>query len=124
MKDIGGAFGVAAGGGFGLGGTSANLAGAIEGETFEIEQMYPAYLAVAKLQEESAAVASMEFAVAAENIHAAMYTKAKEAVDGGKDVELGPVQICSVCGHTIEGDVPQKCPICQAAAAKFVTFAS
>ena len=85
--------------------------------------MYPAYLAVAKAQEEPAAVRSMEYALAAEQIHAAMYTKAKEAVDGGSDVALGTVQICNVCGHTLEGDAPDTCPICGAKKEKYVAFA-
>jgi rubrerythrin len=123
MADVAGAFLVPSGGGFGLGSTSDNLAGAIEGETFEIKEMYPAYLEVAKMQGEKAAERSMNFAVATENIHAAMYTRAKGAVDGGKDVDLGPVQICTVCGHTIEGDLPDKCPICGVKKEMYVTFA-
>jgi len=123
MADVGGGFTVAAGGGFGLRGTSDALAGAIEGETFEINEMYPAYLAVAEAQGEQAAIRSMNFAVSAEKIHAAMYARAKEAVDAGNDVELGAVQICSVCGHTIEGDAPDQCPVCKATGDKYVTFA-
>jgi len=123
MKSVAGAHDVTAGGGFGLGTTSENLQGAIEGETFEVEQMYPAYLAVANMQDESAAVRSMEFAIAAEKIHAAMFDKARKAVDAGNDVELGPVQICSVCGHTIEGDAPERCPICNAVKEKYIPFA-
>ena len=123
MKDVAGAFGVSAGGGFGDGATSENLAGAIGGETFEIEEMYPAYLEVAKLQDEPAAVQSMGYAVSAEKIHAAMYTKAKAAVDAGADVELGRVQICSNCGHTIEGDAPDVCPICNVKKQMYHEFA-
>ena len=123
MADMAGAFLTPSGGGFGLGSTSENLAGAIEGETFEINEMYPAYLDVAKMQGEKAAERSMNYAIAAENIHAAMYTRAKEAVDGGKDVELGPVQICTLCGHTIEGDLPDTCPICGVKKEMYLTFA-
>ena len=123
MRDVSGAFDVTGGGGFGLRGTSENLQGAIDGETFEINEMYPAYLSVANMQNESAAVRSMEFAIAAEKIHAAMYTKAKKAVDAGEDVQFGPVQICTVCGHTLEGSVPERCPICNASRDKYVTFA-
>ena len=124
MKNVAGGFSVTSGGGFGLCSTSDNLAGAIEGETFEINEMYPTYLAVANLQRENAAVKSMGYAVAAENIHAAMYTKAKKAVDAGKDVKLGPIQICTNCGHTIEGGhIPDRCPICKASGKKYLTFA-
>lgn len=123
MAKVAGAHLVAAGGGFGLGTTSQNLAGAIEGETFEVQEMYPAYMAIARAQGEKAAIKSIHYAVEAEKIHAAMYTAAKKAVDAGNDVKLGPVQICGVCGHTVEGEAPAKCPVCAAKKDKFKTFA-
>jgi len=123
MAKEAGAFLVPAGGGFGLGSTSANLAGAIEGELFEVNEMYPAYLAEAKRQKEAAAVKSMTFAMKAERIHARMYQKAKQAVDRKRDVRLGPVHICTMCGHTIEGRLPSKCPVCGAARSRYVSFA-
>jgi rubrerythrin len=124
LRNVDGAFPVNAMAGFGLGATSDNLAGAIEGETFEINEMYPAYLTVAESQEEPQAVRSMNFALSAEKIHAVMFSNAKEAVDTGKDVELGPVSICSVCGHTLEGEAPDRCPICNAIREKYKTFAA
>ncbi|HET6430053.1 MAG TPA: rubrerythrin family protein [Phycisphaerae bacterium] len=123
LARVGGAFLCASGGGFGLTDTSANLAGAIEGETFEVESMYPAYLAEARRQGEAAAEKSCLYAWEAEKIHAAMFAKARRAVGSGKDVKLGTVQICLVCGHTVEGDAPDKCPICSAVKSKFVAFA-
>jgi len=123
MSKEAGAFLVPAGGGFGLGSTSANLAGAIEGELFEVNEMYPAYLAEAKRQGERTAVRSMTFAFKAEKIHARMYQKAKQAVDRKRDVKLGAVHICTMCGHTIEGRLPKKCPICGAAQSRYESFA-
>jgi rubrerythrin len=84
--------------------------------------MYPAYLAVAQLQDEGAARRSGEWALAAEKIHAAMYLKAKQAAETGKDVALKDVYICPICGHTVEGGAPDKCPVCGALKAKFVKF--
>ena len=123
MADVTGAHLVAAGGGFGLVGTGQNLQGAIDGETFEVEEMYPSYLEVARAQDEQGAVKSMGYALAAEKIHAVMFTKAKQAVDARQDVELGAVQICTNCGHTIEGPVPDTCPICSVLGKMYVTFA-
>jgi len=123
MRDVAGAFLVAAGGGFGVGTTSENLQNAIDGEMHEVEEMYPVYLAGAKLQAEKGAERSFNYALSAEKIHAAMYQEAKQAVDSGSDVELGPVQICVVCGYTAEGEAPGKCPICAAGRDKFETFA-
>ncbi|HUT36907.1 MAG TPA: rubrerythrin family protein [Planctomycetota bacterium] len=123
MADEAGAHLVASGAGFGLGSTSQNLAGAIEGETFEVEEMYPAYIAVARDQGEKGAVQSFHYAVTAEKFHAALYAEAKKAVDAGRDMKIGPVVICGVCGYTAEGAVPAKCPICGAAKDQFTTFA-
>ena len=106
-----------------LGTSAPNLAAAIEGETFEVEEMYPAYDAIAKLQDEKAAARSIHYALEAEKIHAAMYREAQQAVQAGKDVELGSIYICSVCGHTGEGEPPERCPVCGATADKFRTFA-
>ena len=81
MKKIMGGFGVDAGAGFGLGTTSENLAGAIEGETHEVEEMYPAFINVAEMQNEKGAVRTLNWAMAAEKIHNEMFKKAKKAVD-------------------------------------------
>lgn len=102
--------------------TAQNLQAAIDGETFEVEEMYPAYLAVAQLQDEGAARRSGEWALAAEKIHAAMYRKAKQAAETRTDMVLKDVYICPICGHTVEGGAPDKCPICGALKAKFVKF--
>ncbi len=123
MAKVPGPFSVTAGAGFGVGTTAENLAGAIEGEMFEVEQMYPAYLAVAQAQNEKNAIRSMNFALAAEKVHAQMYANAKSAVEGGKDVVLGAVQVCSVCGHTLEGEAPDNCPVCNAKKERYETFA-
>lgn len=105
-----------------LGSSSDNLDAAIAGETYEVEEMYPAYDAVAKLQEEKGAQRSIHYALEAEKIHAAMYSRAKEAVKSGKDLEVGQIYICSVCGYTGEGEPPDRCPICGATRDKFKLF--
>ena len=102
--------------------TLQNLEAALGGETFEITEMYPAYIEVAKLQAEKRALGSMSDAMAAEKIHAALYSKAKDAVAGGSDVALGKVYVCAVCGYTIEGEAPDNCPICSALRSKFMEF--
>jgi len=84
--------------------------------------MYPAYDAVAKLQGESGAIRSIHYAIEAEKIHADMYKSAKAEADAGKDTEIGNVYICPICGYTVEGDAPDKCPVCGAPREKFVEF--
>lgn len=106
----------------GVGESPANLQVAIDGETFEVEEMYPAYKAVAELQEEKGAVRSTHYALEAEKVHAGMYQKARQAVLAGKDVEVGDIYICDVCGWTLEGEAPDRCPICGAPRDKFRKF--
>jgi rubrerythrin len=105
-----------------LGKTAENLEAAIGGEHLEIEELYPAFQMVAELQGERAAVRSNRWALEAEKIHAAMYDKAKIAVEVGTDVELGRVYVCSVCGWTGEGEPPDECPLCRAKKESFATF--
>lgn len=107
---------------FGTRDVSGDLQAGIDGETFEINEMYPAYKAVAQLQGERAAETSFTWALEAEKIHVGLYQKAKLAVDQGKDVDLGPIQICTSCGYTVEGDAPDECPICKASKDKFKAF--
>lgn len=106
----------------GLGSTSDNLAVAIAGENFEVDEMYPAYVAVAQEQGETRAERSMNWALEAEKIHAEMYAAAKKAVDGGSDADIGTIWICDMCGYTVEGEPPDKCPICGASRDRFKSF--
>ena len=106
----------------GIGTTAENLAEAVGGETFEVEEMYPAYIQVAELQGEKMAGIFLRAAMAAEKVHAAVYKKAKEAVDKAMDLGAKPIHVCTVCGFTMEGDAPDKCPICGAPKEKFVMF--
>ncbi len=108
-----------------LGGASdtvKNLQAAIGGETFEVDEMYPAYLATAKEQQEKGAIVTMERALEAEKVHAALYTRAKQSAEAKQDVTLKPIHVCEVCGWTVEGDAPDKCPLCGAPASRFRKF--
>jgi rubrerythrin len=103
-------------------GSSENLQVAIDGENYESNEMYPAFNAVAKLQEERNAQRSTDWALQAEKVHAGMYQRAKQAVDNNEDVKLGPIYICELCGFTVEGEAPNRCPICGAPKDKFRAF--
>lgn len=97
----------------GIGSTEENLKEAIAGETHEFSDMYPAMIEEAAAEGENAAKRYFEFANKAEKIHAELYTKAAEAdSDVFADAEF---YICSVCGHTQDGEATEKCPICGAA---------
>ncbi len=106
----------------GVQGTSENLQEAINGETYEVEQMYPAFLAVAGLQEEKRAQRTMDYALEAEKTHAALYAEAKQAADAGRDAKLDTVYVCEVCGYTVVGEPPDRCPVCNAKRERFRAF--
>jgi rubrerythrin len=106
----------------GIGDTVANLEAAIGGENYENTEMYPAFNAVAKLQEEKGAMRSIHYALEAEKIHEAMYGETKQMVEVGNDIKSAPVYVCPVCGYTVIGDAPGKCPVCGLLSSKFVEF--
>jgi len=56
-------------------------------------------------------------------MHKALFEKAGEAVEAGRDVQLGAVQVCEVCGYTLEGDAPDVCPVCNARKERFTAYA-
>ena len=109
-------------GAFGPGDTLKNLGLAVAGESFEVEQMYPAYIEVAKLQSENQAQRSFEWSYYTEKMHLELFKRAQKTVEKKKDLDLGPVQVCEVCGYTLEGDAPDECPLCMAKKDMFKSF--
>lgn len=109
-------------GAFGPGDTLKNLDLAIDGENFEVTEMYPVYMEVAKFQGEKSAFRSFDWSYQTEKQHLAMYQKAKAAVSNGKDMDLDTVQVCEVCGYTLEGEAPDTCPVCGSKKEKFTAY--
>ncbi len=98
----------------GIKSTAENLKAAYEGETYEKKEMYPEFIETAKQEGEADAERTFTWAIKAEEVHAELYTRALEAVNAGKDAELGSLQVCQTCGYTVEGDAPDTCPVCGA----------
>ena len=102
--------------------TLDNLKEAVAGENFEVEEMYPAYISVAIEQNEKGAEQSKKWALAAEKVHAGLYQKAAQSVGQGRDADLKSIHVCGVCGWTVEGEAPDKCPVCGSPREKFKKF--
>lgn len=98
----------------GIKATTDNLQAAIEGEGFEFQEMYPPYLAQAREEGNRRAAISFENALAVEEIHYNLYVEALAAVKDGKDLSEERIFVCGVCGNTVYGEAPDKCPICGA----------
>jgi rubrerythrin len=108
---------------FGPGDTAKNLGLAIAGESFEIEEMYPTYIEVAKFQGEKSAARSFDWSYQTELQHKALFEKAKASVDNGEDTDIGDVHVCQLCGYTLEGEAPDECPVCKAKKERFKAYA-
>jgi rubrerythrin len=90
--------------------TAENLQGAIKGESYESDTMYPEFLAVAKADDARAAIRTLEFAAAAEKEHAKLYQNALANL--GKNAPED-YYVCQVCGMTLTELPAKKCPSCR-----------
>jgi len=102
--------------------TEGNLDTGINGELFEVDEMYPAYLSTAVLQKEKGAELAINYALAAEKVHAQFYKQAKEQVQKNEDMKIDEVYVCPICGYTNIGNRLEKCPVCNAPKDKFKNF--
>jgi len=92
--------------------TLENLQAAEAGEGYEFQTMYPKFVAEAEKEGNKMALQSFKGAMAVEKIHYDLYGQALAAVKGGKDLAAAGIYVCPVCGNTVIGTVPDKCPIC------------
>lgn len=96
----------------GINSTLENVKEAWQGEKDEFTEMYPMFIDQAKRDKNNKALKSFFWANEAEKVHGAYYEKAVKALEDGSDMELGDVYVCGVCGFTVEGTPPEKCPTC------------
>ena len=99
--------------------TLENLGTAVSGETFEFKEMYPGFIDTAKQEGNKQASWSFDGANQVEQIHAKLYSKAIDALKNKKTLEKVDYYVCGVCGNTVEGAPPNKCPICGSPKEKF-----
>ena len=103
--------------------TTENLKEAIAGEGYEFRQMYPEFLAEAEKEGEKPAMFSFKNALVVEEIHHGLYSEAQKAVEAGSDLPARKIYVCPVCGNTVYGEAPEKCPICNVPGEKFLEVA-
>ena len=61
--------------------------------------------------------------MAVDEIHHNLYTEALKAVETGSDLPAQKIYVCPVCGNTVYGEPPEKCPICNVPKEKFFEVA-
>lgn len=96
----------------GVNSTQDNLRAAIAGENMEHVQMYPEFIEQAKKEEKSKALRTFDWARQTEVVHESLYKSALDALEGGGGPQAGTYFVCKVCGFTVEGQAPEKCPLC------------
>ena len=96
----------------GIGSTKDNLAAAIAGEHYEFTQMYPDFIKQAEAEKIAGARNSFDQANKVEQIHHSLYQSTLQSVEQGKPPADEPYFVCQVCGNTVAGKAPDKCPIC------------
>ncbi|HEY5470169.1 MAG TPA: ferritin family protein [Bacteroidales bacterium] len=104
--------------------TAENLTDAVKGETYEIESMYPGFIALAEKEKSKDAVKSFTWALDTEKKHQIFYKTALAALSGGGEKSL-PAKwfVCPVCGNTYDaGSVTPKCDFCMTPKDKFIPF--
>jgi rubrerythrin len=96
-----------------------NLAAAVGGEHYEFTTMYPGFIEQAKKENNKAATMSFDGANKVEQIHHGLFQAALKDLEAGKKPKETVYYVCQVCGNTVEGDAPDRCPICGAPRSKF-----
>jgi len=103
----------------GIESTKDNLKTAINGENYEFTKMYPGFIEQADADGDVRAKRSFNLANAVEQIHHRLYQTALSTLEKGEDMAEKPLYVCQVCGYTVEGEAPAKCPICGASREMF-----
>ena len=96
-----------------------NLGAAIGGEHYEFTTMYPGFIDQAKKENNKAATHSFDMANTVEQIHHKLFQAALKNLEDGKALKDTVYYVCPVCGNTVEGSVPDWCPICNTPGSKF-----
>jgi rubrerythrin len=98
----------------GIKSTKDNLKDAIDGENYEFTKMYPEFMKQADAESDNKAKGSFNLANRVEQIHHLLYQTALSMLEKGQAMADKPIYVCQVCGNTVEGEAPDKCPICGA----------
>jgi rubrerythrin len=102
-----------------VGSTVDNLSAGVIGEHLEFTRMYPPFIDKATEEKNERAQKSFEWANAVEEIHYNLFQEILKAVKAKQSIKDEPYYVCPVCGNTVVGNAPDKCPICGTPGSKF-----
>jgi len=103
--------------------TRENLKDAIEGESYEVQTMYPDFLKKAKEEGAQLAMISFNYAYQTEKKHKELYQNALSALTSNNLSNLSSIySVCTVCGNTYDTTSPGRCGICMTPQERFIEF--
>jgi rubrerythrin len=98
----------------GVGSTVDNVMAASIGEHQEFTGMYPVFIEDARDERNERAQRSFEWANTVEKMHHALFEAALAELKAGGSPEVRDYHVCTLCGYTVAGQPPDKCPVCGA----------
>ncbi len=104
--------------------TAENIQVAIEGENYEVTEMYPLFMTDAINEKVEKATTSFAWALNTEKKHYVFFKNAFAASKNNKEKSL-PIHyaVCPLCGNTYENSgAPDKCDFCGTEKEKFIAF--
>jgi rubrerythrin len=102
-----------------VGSTRDNLVAASLMEQQEYISMYPYFIEKAVEERNDRAKLTFEWANRVERIHHGYFEAALAALKEGNQAADETYCVCQVCGNTVTGEAPEKCPVCGAASKAF-----
>ena len=103
----------------GVGSTRDNLMAATIGEHHEFTRMYPPFIAKAEDEQNDRAQRTFNWANEVEQVHHKLFEAALKEVEAGQKTKIEPTYVCQICGNTVVGESPDRCPVCGAPRKQF-----
>jgi rubrerythrin len=102
--------------------TEENLQSAIDGESYEVNSMYPIFISDARDENVAKAKESFTWSFNTEKKHQGFYTKCLDALKNKTENTLpSGYVVCPTCGNTFEKKaVDTRCSFCQTRKGKFI----
>jgi len=101
--------------------TKENLEAALKGESYEKNTLYPGFAKKAETDKNMFATRSFKGAIAAETMHAKLFSEALADMDAWRTPNK-EFLVCTICGYTTDDATLKQCPVCAAPRDKFVSF--
>ncbi len=103
--------------------TKENLQDAINGESYEVDTMYPDFIKTANEGNVNLAVISFNYAYQTEKKHKELYKDALDKLNNKREnIMASNYYVCPTCGNTYAGEAPNRCGISMTSKDRFLSI--